>query len=212
MKPSGGLALYITLEDTRCVCVGGGRVAARRALALLEAGAQVTVIAPTMVLELGTLAHERLLLVPRAYESTDVLSARLVVAATNNPEVNAQVARDARAAGALTVVAGAPDLGDCHFMAMIRRGPLEVGIHSHGLAPAVTAAVRHRLQDALPMTLEAGLAAVGELRTQLQTRVHDPVERQRRWRDAVDAGAMERLLEGEIDRALDILRYTLLRE
>jgi precorrin-2 dehydrogenase/sirohydrochlorin ferrochelatase len=187
-------------------------VAARRAQTLLEAGACVTVVAPELASELRALACDRLELVSRTYESTDVLHMRLVVAATNNREVDRRVAADARAAGALIVVAGDSALGDCHFMAMVRRGPLEIGIHSHGLAPAVTAAVRRRLDETLPVTLEPGLALVAELRTVLQARVHDPAERQRRWREAVEAGAMERLLKGDTDGALDLLRYTLLRE
>lgn len=212
LTTAGGLALYVELAGALCVCVGGGNVAARRVPTLLDAGARVTVIAPYISPRLRALTHERLTLIQRGYEPADVHRARLVLAATNSREVDARVAGDARAAGALTIIAGSPSLGDCHFMAMIRRGQLEVGIHTHGLAPAVTVAARKRIEDVLPMALEAGLLAVGELRALLLARVPDAAERQQRWRDAVDAGAMERLLEGEVDIALDLLRYTLLRE
>jgi precorrin-2 dehydrogenase/sirohydrochlorin ferrochelatase len=208
-----GLALFVELEGALCVCIGGGNVAARRVASLLRARAQIRVIAPHVMPEIAALASAPSLeLVPRAYQDGDVQGARLVVVATNNREVDERVARDALAAGALTVVAGAPELGNCHFMAMVRRGRLEVGIHTGGLSPAVTAAVRRRLENVLPVGLEPGLAAVGELRAKLHERIADAEERQRRWREAVDAGAIERLLDGDTDLALNILRYTLLQE
>jgi siroheme synthase-like protein len=211
--PGAGLALYVELEGALCVCVGGGNVAARRVASLLHAQVRVRVIAPHILPQIAALANEPALeLVPRAYQDGDVQGARLVVVATNSREVDAQAARDALAAGALTVVAGAPELGNCHFMAVVLRGRLEVGVHTGGLSPAVAAAVRRRLENVLPVGLEPGLAAVGELRALLHERVADAEERQRRWREAIDAGAIERLLDGDSDLALDILRYTLLRE
>jgi siroheme synthase-like protein len=170
-------------------------------------------VAPDIVSEIRALPPDSgLELVQRAYELGDVQGARLVVAATGSREVDARVARDALAAGALTIVAGAPELGNCHFMAMVRRGRLEVGVHTHGLSPALAAAVRQRVEGILPLTLEAGLAAVGELRAQLRARVADGEERQRRWREAVDAGAIDRLLDGDSDSALATIRQILLRE
>ncbi|MET4004305.1 MULTISPECIES: uroporphyrinogen-III C-methyltransferase [Arthrobacter] len=78
--------------------VGGGTVAARRAKALLDAGAQVTLVAPVLSVPAQELADAGLLRWhARGYESTDMTQAWYVVAATNNSAVDSRVALDAEA-------------------------------------------------------------------------------------------------------------------
>lgn len=213
MTAKRGLPLYLELTGALCVCIGGGPVAARRVRKVLAAGARVRLVAPNIQPEIAALVQEGVLeLVQRPYEAGDVAGARLVIVATDSPMVDAQVAREALAAGALTVVASEPNLGNCHFMASVERGVLEVAVHTHGLSPAVSASVRRRVERLLPAQLDAGLFALGELRQTLMERVTDPKERQRRWRQAVDEGAIERLLDGDVDQALAMLQEILLGE
>src|SRR5215813_2365291 len=86
------LPIFVSLSGRACLVVGGGAVAARRTRQLLEAGARVTVNAPTLCTELeelvtnGVITHAR-----GTFHAALVANAWLVVAATDVPDVNARV-------------------------------------------------------------------------------------------------------------------------
>ena len=132
----------LLLEGSRigALVVGGGRVAHRKAMALLESGAAVRVIAPEITSPLCEAAVHwpRLLLVERAYASSDIGDAVLVIAATNVREVNAAVTADAIASGRLVNVADFPEDGTCVTVASHSSGSLVVGVSAGGVPDAAT--------------------------------------------------------------------------
>jgi siroheme synthase-like protein len=138
----------LLLEGSRigALVVGGGRVAHRKAMALLESGAAVRVIAPeiTSALREAAVHWPRLLLVERAYVSSDIGDAVLVIAATNVREVNAAVTADAIASGRLVNVADFPEDGTCVTVASHSSGSLVVGVSAGGVPDAAT-----RIRDAI---------------------------------------------------------------
>ncbi|HVC80680.1 MAG TPA: bifunctional precorrin-2 dehydrogenase/sirohydrochlorin ferrochelatase [Chloroflexota bacterium] len=196
--------LGVRLAGVRCVCVGGGSVAARRVPVLLAGGARVTVVAPSLdpslrdLVTLGRCEH-----VGRPFEPGDCIGAFLVMAATGNPIVDTEVAREAAGGSVLTCVASDPDLGNCVFMATARRGRLVVALHSGGAAPAVTAALRRRIETALPERLGEILDRLATLRAELRLAEPDPLERARRWREAVDSGVLDTALGEGTEAAYD---------
>lgn len=150
----------LVVAGRRCLVVGGGEVAARKAAGLVECGADVTVVAPVVgdaVRALGVRALER------PYERGDVDGCRLVVTATDDPAVNARVAADADAAGVW--VNAADDPANCSFTlpAVLRRGPVTVSVATDGRAPALASWLRDRLAGAIGPDAEVlaeGLARV----------------------------------------------------
>ena len=129
--------------------VGGGGVATRKVRALLESGATVRVVAPSVSEELAALATPaphgagvgRLTIERREYADDDASAAMLVIAATDRRDVNARVAADARALGRLINVADAPDDGNCTTAATHRAGELTIAVSAGGV-PAAAARVR----------------------------------------------------------------------
>jgi siroheme synthase-like protein len=162
--------IYIDLKDSHCLMVGGGGVALRKAKGLLACEARVTLIAPDIVPEIEALAEEHALLTLRHedYTSRDLSGYRLVFAATDQLEVNAQVAADAARAGILVNVVDTPDLCGFQAAAVVKRGPLQVAVHSGGVCPALSAALRAELEAALPEKLGAYAVALGEVRNCLK--------------------------------------------
>jgi siroheme synthase-like protein len=143
--------------------VGGGAVATRKTLALLDAGASVRVVAPTVTDALRDAAarNDRLRLTHGHYATTHLCDATLVIAATDDVATNAAVAADARAAGRLVNVASAPDLGNCATPAVHRSGDLVVAVTTGGVPNAAA-----RIRDAIGVRFDARYAgAVGELGT-----------------------------------------------
>lgn len=166
------LPIALHASEVTVVVVGGGRVATRKAVAFLTAGAIVRVIAPAISGELREKAgvNERLRLSPRAYAPGDLEGATLVVAATGDASVNAAVVADARSAGKLVNRADAAAGGNFSTMAVHRAGELTVGVVAG--VPDAAARVRdviaqrfdRRYADALEflVTARAALLARGE--------------------------------------------------
>ena len=155
-----GLPVLLRGERVRALVVGGGLVAARKAAALLESGAAVRLVAAKVsaaLRELAAGAGGRLELVERAYESADVGDANLVVAATGDRAVNAQVARDADARGRLVNVADAPDEGSWTGLATHRAGALVVAVSAGGVPDAA-----QRVRDAIASRFDGRYAAAVE--------------------------------------------------
>jgi siroheme synthase-like protein len=189
------------LQSARCVIAGGGRVAERKVVGLLEAGAHVVVVSPELTPRLQQLAHEgRLEYIPRAWEDNDLQGAFMVIAATNNRAVNAGVARAARNLGLLVNVADAPDEGNFNTAAAVRRGDLLLGISTGGASPAVSALVRRKAEATFGPEYAELLDLLRALRPRV-TRAAPEQARQRIWRELASDQALDWIRAGNVERA-----------
>jgi siroheme synthase-like protein len=167
-------------ERIRALIVGGGRVAARKAKSLLDAGATVQIVAPHIEEELTRLASPRLTLARRPFSVNDLDPVNLVVAATNDRELNARVARLAHDKQRLVSVADAPADGSFASMATHRAGDLVVGVSAGGVPRAAA-----RIRDAIATRFDSRYArAIHVLRTR-RSRLLDSGKR-RDWQRAAD--------------------------
>jgi len=167
----------------RAVVVGGGAVAARKVSALAEAGAAIRVVAPSIDATIERLAagSERIRVSRVRYSPIELGDADLVIAATDDATVNAQVARDARRAGRLVTVVDAPQLGNCTTPAVHRCGELVVAV-SAGRVPRAAA----RIRDAIARRFDARYAgAVHELAALRSSLLADG--RRQQWTEAASA-------------------------
>ena len=134
----------LRLTGQPVLVVGGGPIAARKVEALLRAGACVTVMAPAAVDEI--VEHPDVVWQQRTYRTPEAGSYRLVVTATNDPEVNAQVARDCEAANVF--VNSADDPANCTFTlpSVARRDDVQVAVSTNGRSPALARWLRRRIE------------------------------------------------------------------
>jgi precorrin-2 dehydrogenase/sirohydrochlorin ferrochelatase len=178
-----GFPIVLRGATLRALVVGGGAVAERKARALLDGGASVRVVAPSIGDELRRLgaAKRRLVLVEREYAAGDVADALLVVAATDVREVNARVAADALAAGRLVNVADRPEEGNAVTAATHRAGDVLVAVTAGGVPSAAV-----RLRDAIAARVDGRYARAIDALARLRRRLL----RERgteAWRDAAAA-------------------------
>lgn len=138
------LPIALNVESRAVLVVGGGEVAARKALAFAENGAKVTVIAPHI--KDGFNASQFL---HRAYEVGDVVGFSLVLACTDSKEINALVASDAKAHGIWCNIADDPEASDFHTSAVVRRGEVVVGINSGGVSPVLSRHLKGKVEQAV---------------------------------------------------------------
>lgn len=153
--------------------VGGGAVALRRAQALLDAGARVHVVAPSVDPRIEQLAttNSRLRVTRAEYESAQLDGANFVVAATNRADVNAMVAAAARTKAIPVNVADAPDLGTCTIPAVHRAGggDLVVAISAGGV-PSAAMRIRDEIARVIDDRHGRAVASLLELRRALLDR------------------------------------------
>jgi len=132
--------------------VGGGNVAERKVLSLLNAHASVRIISPQLTEVLAGMLSEQTANPAvewrsRGYQRGDLAGALLVFAATDNRDVQDAVVQDAQEAGVLVNVADAPDLCDFQVPAVVRRESLNIAVSTNGTSPALAAKLRQELED-----------------------------------------------------------------
>jgi len=197
----GGVCLVVRLTGARILGVGAGPVAAAKLLPLLEAGAEVHVVAPDAVPAIREASEAgRLTWLRRAWAEEDVEGAVLVVAATADPAINAAVAAAAAARATLCVRVDREGDGSADLAATVRRGPLTLAVSTNGQAPAVARHLRAELDRSYGPEWGSLTSLYGALRRDPAVRaVLDRLpdeERRRRWQSISVPDMLALLREG----------------
>lgn len=192
----------LLLAGQPVLVVGGGPVAARKVQALLQAGARVTVVAPAAARAIAE--QPGVTWLPRSYQPPEAGSYRLVVTATNDPAVNAQVARDCEAANVF--VNSADDPANCTFTlpSVTRREHLQVTVSTDGHSPALARWLRRRIER----EIDSGYARLLELlaETRAEAKAAFGTSEVQGWEAALDSGLLELVRVGRVDEARSLLR------
>lgn len=190
--------VYLNLEGRRCVVVGGGPIAEGKVRGLLDAGAQVCVVAPGLTPALrGWAAAGRLTHLARAYEPGDLAGAFLAISATDDPDVNQQVWQEA--AGRDLPVNVVDDPPHCSFIApsIFRRGDLAVAVSTGGKAPALAVRLREQFERLVGDEHARFLELAGTIREPLAARFPDFEQRRVLWYQLVDSDVIDLLRRGD---------------
>ena len=200
--------MILEVKNRRVLIVGGGEVAARKARSLLKAGAtQVVCVAPEFCEEMP----QEVQLTCEAYQPSHLERAELVFAATDRPQVNDAVMRDAHQRNLLVNRADADDdqPGDFVVPAMLRRGELLLAISAG--SPALSAMIRDRLADLLDTRWQPMAEAMSELRPWIRSAPIDISSRRDIFRELATEVALNRLsrdgiAEPAVNQLLSITR------
>lgn len=192
------LPLFHNLQGRHVLVVGGGEIALRKARLLADAGACLRVVAPEIDSQLVALVEQSQGLVHRrGYASGDLEGAVLVIAATDDEPLNAQISRDAQARGVPVNVVDAPALCSVIFPAIVDRSPLIVAVSSAGDAPVLARLIRAKIETWIPSAYGqlAGLAK--RFRQQVKQLFPDVQQRRVFWEDVFQGPIAERVLSGQ---------------
>ncbi len=190
------------LAGRRCVVVGGGHEAERKAQGLLDAGAAVTLLGPVLTPALRRWAASgRITWIARGYRPGDLRDAFLVIVSEADPDAAEALWQEAQAEKAL--INTMDDVPLCTFVAgsVVRRGPLVVSISTSGCAPALAVRLRQRLEQIFDPDYASFLEMLGSLRPAMAARFPDFEERRRRWYALVDAVLPDVLRAGDLAAA-----------
>jgi precorrin-2 dehydrogenase / sirohydrochlorin ferrochelatase len=196
--------VMVNLDKRTCVIVGGGRVAARKATGLLEAGAWVTVISPTISPELQSLVDREQITLVAGYYVPGILSdlrPLLVFASTDDPTVNQQVTEEGRACGALVNQVDGRDASDFENMASFRRGRITTAISTGGASPALARHLSEHLQASIGEEYVILAEWMAEARSQIHTIIPTQPERAALWQTIINAPILYELRRGNMVEA-----------
>ncbi|WP_417662145.1 siroheme synthase CysG [Pseudomonas sp.] len=193
------LPLFHKLKDRLVLVVGGGEVAVRKARLLADAGARLRVVAPDIRAELSEMVEAgggELLL--RGYQAEDLEGITLIIAATDDEPLNAQISAQAQALGIPVNVVDAPALCSVIFPAIVDRSPLIVAITSGGDAPVLARLIRAKIETWIPSTYGqlAGLAK--KFRAQVKSLFPNVQQRRVFWEDVFQGQVAESVFAGKL--------------
>ena len=174
---------FLKMEGRRALLVGGGPVAAGKLRGLLDAGADVTVVAPAVLAEIAAAPVTTAL---RPFRPSDLDGVSFVVAAAP-PEVNREVAAAAHLRGIFVNAVDDVQNASAYAGAVVRRAGVTIAISTDGEAPALAGLVREALEALLPEELDRWMDCAREARRDWLDRKVPMAERRPLLLDALNA-------------------------
>jgi len=191
------LPLFMQLRSQPVVVVGGGHIANRKVDLLRRSGARITVVSPELREELHKLASKgELRYVAERFSEAYIEGATLVIAATNDHDVNAAVSKAAQARKIPVNVVDNPALSTFIFPAIVDRSPIIVAVSSGGESPVLARRVREQIEALLPEKLGALARFMGARRKAVQQAL-GALARRPFWERIVSGVVGTRVLAGD---------------
>src|SRR5581483_6991474 len=163
--------VFLKLNDLHTVLIGGGNVGLEKLTAIVSNSplARVTVIANEFAPGVHTLASgfQGVKVTQKSFEDTDLDTADIVVAATNDNKLNTYIRESAHERKLLVNVADKPDLCDFYLGSIVQKGDLKLAISTNGKSPTVAKRLKEVLNESLPGELDITLQQMSELRNTL---------------------------------------------
>jgi len=160
--------VFWSIADKKCVVVGGGEVAQRKVMRLLQCGAKVFVISPDLTGELALLKDKnKITHIAGEYSLEDIYGAALVIGATDDEKINAAVSRDARERGIPVNIVDDPQKCDFILPSLVERGELVIAIGTGGNSPALARRLREELEVAYGEEYAILTGILGQLRPRM---------------------------------------------
>jgi uroporphyrin-III C-methyltransferase/precorrin-2 dehydrogenase/sirohydrochlorin ferrochelatase len=193
--------IFVDLKDQPCLVVGGGPVALRKIRLMLSAGANITVVAPEICVDLESEFGQRITHYARPFEDRDISGYRLITAATSEPEVNRHVSALAQAANIPVNVVDQPEL--CSFItpSIVDRSPVLIAISTGGDAPVLARMLRAKLEAYIPASYGRLAATMGRYREALKKAVPEERDRRMFWEKVVQGPIAELFFSGRNENA-----------
>lgn len=145
------LPIFIRIKGARCVVIGGGEVATRKVSMLLKAEAAVEVISPELCDALKEQVISNAILYQQAsFDAAQLSGAMLVIAATDDEDVNTAVSNAAKLQNIPVNVVDSPALCTFTMPSIVDRSPVVIAISSNGAAPVLARLIRGKLETMIP--------------------------------------------------------------
>jgi len=202
--------IFLRLKNQPCLVVGAGEIAARKIELLARTGAKISVIALKIcsaVQNLQTQYH--LVIMKKAFVPSDITGYKLIVSATNQLEVNRQVAETAKKHNIPVNVVDNPALCSFIFPAIIDRSPVIAAVSTSGTSPVLARLLREKIEGMIPPALGRLAQLAEKFRTTVQRQIKNPAERRIFWENVLQGPIAELIFSGRVQEAEQQLLNTL---
>lgn len=206
------LPVALDVSGRACLVVGGGSVAARKAVSLVECGAEVTIIAPHVARQwpiirpqpgrelVRFLEKNACKYLQRVFAAGDTRGFALVFACTDNRAVNEEIAREAKLNGAWCNIANDAEASDFHNMATIRRGEICLGVSTSGGSPALSRHLKSEIENFIGPEYAQLLQWMSEEREAVKAQGSQKL-RAKFWRSIFRSEVLGKLKAGDVENA-----------
>jgi precorrin-2 dehydrogenase/sirohydrochlorin ferrochelatase len=192
--------MFMKLEARSCLVVGAGTVGEPKIKSLIEAGASVRVVALQATAAVAEWAQDGAILwEAREFKNADLDDAFLVIAATNNRDLNASIFHQARRQNILCNVVDDPEYCDFYYPAVVRRGDLQLAISTNGHSPALAQRIRRELEVQFGPEYGKWLEQLGHARQELFASKINPEQRRRLLHELASREAFKKASETDFN-------------
>ena len=198
--------INLILDDKERLILGGGAVAAQKAKGLLDAGAVITVLSPSLCPSLQELADQGdITWLKKLYEDGDESPFYLIICASGDNEANSACAAAALSQHKLVNVCDAPSESNWTTPSVVRRGDILCSVSSNGKSPAFTRWLRHHLEQEITPAWSQWLDRLAVIRAEVRSQIPSSKDRQAFWRSSLTDELMEQALGGQMEEAEQVL-------
>lgn len=192
--------------------VGGGKVAERKVISLMECGARVCVVSPDLTAGLTALVDSGRLEYRRGYyKSSDLKGVFLVVSASNDKEANERVVEDCSKSNILVNVVDKPEKCDFYVPAVVRRGSLQITVSTDGKSPLLARKIKEALGAEFGPEYSELVDLLGEIRFKLMASVGNEQEREKILAGLVNDEVLRLMKEGQWERVKEMITSNVCR-
>ena len=205
--------IYLEIRNKKILVIGGGVVAQRKIESLLGAGANIVVVSKDLTPQIREYQEEgRIAVVGREYDKALLEKVFMVIAATDEAELNHRISRDAMEKGLLVNAVDQPK--DCNFIfpSLLKRGDLVLAISTSGKSPALAKKIRERLELEFGDEYEILLNIMGYLRQEIFSWNLPQHKNSQLFGQLIEGSLLDAIHEKNWDRATKIINTTLNRD
>jgi uroporphyrin-III C-methyltransferase/precorrin-2 dehydrogenase/sirohydrochlorin ferrochelatase len=210
------LPLFHNLNGKRVIVIGGGEIALRKVHLVAEASALITIVAKEYCADLVDIRDSNakkgvhnLELITAPYQQQYIENypdAVLVIAATNDPELNREVSKHAQQAHMLSNVVDDPSYSTVIFPSIVDRSPIQIAISSGGDAPVLVRLIRTQLESLFPAGMSKLAALAGSFREKVKAKFSNGADRKAFWEEVFGGPIAEQAYSNNLDEAERLLK------
>lgn len=202
--------LFMDLSHHTCLIIGGGEVALRKTLTLLNVGASITVVAETAKNELITLAKKgKITIYYKRYHNSYLKQHNFVIAATNNKAINHQIYLDCQAKKLFVNVVDNSKLSNFIFPAIINRDPITIAVSSNASSPVLSRLLRGKIESMIPFRYGELAKLAKKYRGKVKAKLQSISQQRQFWESIFQGPAASKLFNGQSVEAENYLKRQL---
>ena len=177
--------INLKIDDMKIVIIGGGKVAYRKCMNFLAFNKKVKVISQDFIEEFEEI-KDKIEMIKDDYDETYIVDSFIVIAATNNKQINYNIGKYCRQHGKLVNVVDNQELSNFIVPSYVKRGDLLISISTGGKSPSLSAKIRKELEESYGEGYEEYVNILGQAREYIIKNVCDVEQRRRKLRELLD--------------------------